>query len=249
MIYADGIPATHSGTHRWSRDRMNCTAMCLPQPDYERGDVRLYRADCLELLPKLPDGCVDAVVTDPPYGVGKATWDVRYPFGFEEEAFRIARSVFIMPGLTALPQCLLAMGTRYRGIIAARNLNGMTFSPLGFGNWIPIVCGGDVLRGQDSFELTVESDKPDHPSPKPIRMIEWLIEGKTNSQALVCDPFMGSGTTGVACARLGRKFIEIEPKYFDIACKRIDEAFDDFGLLDPVPKQEKQLELIGGPVR
>ena len=63
-----------------------------------------------------------------------------------------------------------------------------------------------------------------HPTQKPIRLIEWCIEKTAGS---VIDPFMGSGTTGVACANLGRKFIgiEIERKYFDIACERIDAAY------------------------
>jgi len=66
--------------------------------------------------------------------------------------------------------------------------------------------------------------KPDHPSPKPLAVVEWFLEVVRGS--LICDPFMGSGTTGVACARLGRRFIgiEIEPRYFDVACRRIEQA-------------------------
>jgi site-specific DNA-methyltransferase (adenine-specific)/modification methylase len=65
-----------------------------------------------------------------------------------------------------------------------------------------------------------------HPTQKPVGVMEWCIKKLKNSE-LVIDPFMGSGTTGVACANLGRKFIgiEIEPKYFDIACERIAAAY------------------------
>lgn len=68
------------------------------------------------------------------------------------------------------------------------------------------------------------SGNPDHPTQKPVLVLEELLKG-TDSE-VICDPFMGSGTTGVACMNLGRKFIgiEIEPKYFDIACERIENA-------------------------
>ena len=170
----------------------------------------IIHGDSLQVMKRVPDGCVDAVMTDPPYGIGKAEWDARYPFGCEEELFRLAKAVYVMPGLAALPQCLLTMGGRYRGIIAARNLNGMTFSPLGFGNWIPIVAGGNVPRGQDAFEFSVAGEKPDHPSPKPLEVMLWLVERKTEPGDIILDPFCGSGTTCVAAKRLGRHYIGIE---------------------------------------
>ena len=73
--------------------------------------------------------------------------------------------------------------------------------------------------------ITWESAGRTHPHEKPIWLIETLL--KKAPLGLVLDPFMGSGTTGVACANLGRKFIgiEIEPKYFDIACERITNAY------------------------
>lgn len=66
-----------------------------------------------------------------------------------------------------------------------------------------------------------------HPTEKPVSLLKELILDFTTFSQTVCDPFMGSGTTGVACVNLGRKFIgiELEPKYFDIACKRIEEAY------------------------
>ena len=68
--------------------------------------------------------------------------------------------------------------------------------------------------------------KVDHPTQKPLSLMEWNVVRIVAPGALVLDPFMGSGTTGVACARLGRRFIgiEIEPRYFDIACRRIEAA-------------------------
>jgi DNA modification methylase len=66
----------------------------------------------------------------------------------------------------------------------------------------------------------------EHPHEKPVRCLIPLVAWSTNAAGTVLDPFMGSGTTGAACMNLGRKFIgiEIEPKYFDIACERITNA-------------------------
>lgn len=79
-----------------------------------------------------------------------------------------------------------------------------------------------------------------HPTQKPIAVMEWclgFVEGET-----ILDPFMGSGTTGVACVKLGRRFIgiEIEEKYFDIACKRIEEATKQPDLFIEQPKKPEQ---------
>lgn len=83
-----------------------------------------------------------------------------------------------------------------------------------------------------------------HPTEKPIEIVRRLIPVVTRPAAVVLDPFMGSGTTGVACVNLGRKFtgIELEPKYFDIACKRIEEAYKQPRLFEEAlaPKAEQQ---------
>lgn len=191
------------------------------------GNATLYLGDCLEILLTLPK--VDAVITDPPYGIGKAEWDDRYPDEIVELAFSVARVVCIMPGLWALPRCIHSFGDRYRSVIAGYNTNGMTFGPIGFNNWIPAVIGGEVPRkGQDAFRFTVgiSGTKPDHPSPKPVEFMISLVERVTEKGWSVCDPFMGSGTTSIACMNLGLKFIgiEIETKYFDIACERTENA-------------------------
>lgn len=88
-------------------------------------------------------------------------------------------------------------------------------------------------------------DGKEHPTQKPVEVMRWCLEQLPGAQTIL-DPFMGSGTTGVAAVSLGRKFtgIEIEPKYFDIACRRISEALKqpDFFVEQPKqPKKEKQL--------
>ncbi len=77
-----------------------------------------------------------------------------------------------------------------------------------------------IIPERNNYEAT------EHPAVYPVLLPQILADAFTERGQLVCDPFMGSGTTGVACAKLGRKFIgiEIEPKYFDIACRRIEQA-------------------------
>lgn len=85
-----------------------------------------------------------------------------------------------------------------------------------------------------------------HPTTKPLELMEWCIQQLPHESSVVLDPFMGSGTTGVACVKLGRKFvgIEIEPKYFDIACKRISSALKQPDFFVEKPKPAKQEALL-----
>lgn len=87
-----------------------------------------------------------------------------------------------------------------------------------------------------------------HPTEKPVSLMSEIIGDFTLPGQTLADPFMGSGATGVACAKLGRKFIgiELEPRYFDIACKRIEEAYRQPRLFaEPAPKP-KQASLLDG---
>ena len=88
-----------------------------------------------------------------------------------------------------------------------------------------------------------------HPTQKPVAVMEWSM-GWLPDKESVLDPFMGSGTTGVACVNLGRKFtgIEMDPKYFDIACKRIEEAYKQPRLFEeerPAPPVQEQISFGG----
>jgi site-specific DNA-methyltransferase (adenine-specific) len=87
----------------------------------------------------------------------------------------------------------------------------------------------------------------EHPNEKPIELVARFVSLHTAPDHIILDPFMGSGTTGVACANLGRKFIgiEIEPKYFDIACRRITDAYKQYRLFEdekPAPKPQNLFE-------
>lgn len=192
------------------------------------GDATLYLGDCLEILPTL--GKVDFIYADPPYGVGKAEWDGQYFTGWERQCVEMSMHGLVAnTGAKALPVAIEALGEDFRDLFYAWNLNGMTRSSIGFMNvLIAVVAGKNVRMGQNFAKFCIRDlTRKDHPSPKPIEYIHCIIDRFTLNGELVLDPFMGSGTTGVACANLGRKFIgiEIEEKYFDIACRRIADAY------------------------
>ena len=89
--------------------------------------------------------------------------------------------------------------------------------------------------------------RAEHPTQKPVNLMRHIIKISSRSEDSILDPFMGSGTTGVAAVKLGRKFtgIEIEPRYFDIACRRISEALKqpDFFIEKPKPAKQEAMEL------
>jgi len=104
-----------------------------------------------------------------------------------------------------------------------------------------IAISGDLSRWSGLFSVvTSYRDAEQHPHQKPTHLMQRILEAYNAD--LILDPFMGSGTTGVACAKLGRKFIgiEIEPKYFDIACKRIEAAYAEPDMFVVQPKPAKQ---------
>ena len=135
--------------------------------------------------------------------------------------------IAIITGSSGLQDTVPLVGDDFVDVIAARNLNGMTRSPLGFGNWLAcVIAGKKPVQGRNFFEFVVSDGMFGHPTPKPLDYMLKLIERITRLGDTILDPFMGSGTTGVACVKTGRNFIgiEIDPDYFAIAEKRIAEA-------------------------
>lgn len=200
-------------------------------------DVTLHLGNCLTVMKGMADKSVDCVVTDPPYGCGKADWDDAFPTAWYSEAKRIAKMVAIITGASGLKDSIPLVGDDFVDVISARNLNGMTRSPAGFGNWIAcVLAGGKPRQGVTFFEFVVDGEMPNHPSPKPIDYMRKLICRLTDEGATVFDPFAGSGSTGVACIKTGRHFIgcEIDPGYFAIAQRRIEQAQMQLPLLEAV---------------
>lgn len=198
-------------------------------------DLRL--GDCLEILPTLEAGSVDAVVTDPPYGVQAAKWDDEIPpQEVLDHCLRISRGPVIWFG--AAPVRCIAPTMQYNPLpsrcliwhvtfsLARTNANGM------FYRWHPIWCwnlpSGRTQVNQDVIRESAGSNRKTewwhHPGTKPIKLMTRLVSAWGGESVL--DPFMGSGTTGVACVQTGRNFvgIEIDPGYFEIAKRRIEEA-------------------------
>jgi DNA modification methylase len=207
------------------------------------GRATLYLADCAEVLPLLPK--VDGVCTDPPYGIGAdATMSkqggTKYGNAAAAKRHYEATNWDAAPPEDALIRAVVAAGTH--AILFGGNYFGLPASRC----WLV----WDKVNGENAFadcELAwTNIDKPvrlirhmwngmlrkgqeertDHPTQKPVGVMKWCISHLPEPNRLILDPFMGSGTTGVAAVQMGRDFIGIErePKYFDIACKRIEEA-------------------------
>lgn len=199
-------------------------------------DVKLYCGDCLEYMKTLEAGSVDAVVTDPPYGIGLEygvyvdTQDNLKQLieGFMPLAMKISRNTVVTCGITNLwlyPPADWVLSWQYPG--------GSPRGFWGFRTWQPVLVYGKdpkLAHGlgchPDSVTIPCYEQANGHPANKPIKFMRWLLARCTLEGDTVFDPFMGSGTTGVACMQLGRNFIgcEIDPHYFAIAEKRITEA-------------------------
>jgi len=205
------------------------------------GDATLYLGDCLEILPTLEG--VDAVVTDPPYGIKR----------FERGSLRFDKKSEYPNGIgwdkkpsSALFDAVLKIGAEH--IIWGANNFTLPESEY-FLVWdkhqtVPNFASAelaytDIKIPAKVFRYSIHKHnqiEKNHPTQKPVPLMEWCVNFTAGT---VLDPFMGSGTTGVACANLGRKFIgiEIEPKYFEIACKRISDAYKQPRLFeDPKPE-------------
>lgn len=206
--------------------------------------IEVYLGDCREVLPTL--GKFDAVVTDPPYGIALDTDNSRFSGGNAASVTRrgngrgpangapIAQDAhpfdpaFIarMPGEKIiwgwnnypdrLPRGACLVWLKRNDDAFGSFLSDAELAWLSKGHGV--YCRRDLSN--NAIALTRV-----HPTQKPVSLMEWCI-GLLSAPRTILDPFMGSGTTGVACVKLGRKFtgIEIEPKYFDIACRRISEA-------------------------
>ena len=199
------------------------------------GDATLYLGDCLEILPTLEK--VDAVVTDPPYGISYkspagagATARGDYPviYGddkcFDPSPWLGFKDVVLFGAnhfADKLPASAAWLVWDKRDGMTPNNNSDCELA------WKKVGGSARLIRHlwNGMLKDSEREQKRVHPTQKPIAVMEWVIK-QLDSPKTILDPFMGSGTTGVACANLGRQFIgiEIEPKYFDIACTRIENA-------------------------
>lgn len=183
----------------------------------------LYLGDCLDVLPTL--GKVDAVVTDPPYGIGisgnpvrqkheKLDWDAAPPSDrLIDACLNAGRHAIVWGGnYFDLPpsQCFFVWDK---------------CQPQDFSLAMVEQAWTNLKMPAKMFRQSVTSYDKKHPTQKPENLMQWCLSFLPDAETIL-DPFMGSGTTGVACIRTGRRFIGIEkePKYFEIALKRIKDA-------------------------
>lgn len=209
--------------------------------------VQLYHGDCLDILKTLDAGSVDAVVTDPPYGISYDASHDKYKNGISREAATWDVDPFDPAPILALSKPTIMWG-------------GNCFSSRlpdhpGWLCWVKTVRDGAEIRQADmelawtncirrsqtirhlwigAYRDSESGIKNVHPTQKPIRVMQWCINLISKPGDTILDPFMGSGTTGVACVKTGRNFIgiELDKGYYDIAQRRIAEAQMQMPLLE-----------------
>jgi len=206
------------------------------------GNATLYLGDCAEIMPGL--GEVDAVVTDPPYGLG-IDRSMAASSGAQSGAMMAKKGVYVASGWDDSPismalaeslikkaKCVIFWGGNYYRLPASqcwlvwdKKVNGNFADcelawtnmkkPVRKFEWM---WNGMLRQGNE--------ERNGHPTQKPLNLMKWCIDQCNNNPQTILDPFMGSGTTGVAAVQMKRQFIGIErdQKYFDIACKRIEDA-------------------------
>lgn len=213
--------------------------------------IKLIQGDCLEKMKDIPDGSVDMVLTDPPYGMSfrsnyrkqkyskiKGDSDLSWLDDFTDQCFRVARdnsAHYFFCSFHNVDKFKKSLQRHFKiKNILIWEKNNTSMGDLK-GDFAPkyemvIFChkGRSLIRGaRDSNILKFSKTQNKlHPTEKPVSLCEYLISKFTDAEMLVFDPFMGSGTTGVACKNLNRSFIgiELDENYFNIAKERIETA-------------------------
>lgn len=201
----------------------------------------IYNEDCIKGLKRLPNKSVDCIITDPPYGINKKgiinddSLDVFYKS--LPEMYRVLKedSWFItFTSVVRLPEMFLNNPFNYRwlGFIYYKNIQRIIHAPMGRSKQSTYLVFQKGKPKRHAFINDVQEhtypskeDEVNHPAPKPIRATSYLVKCFSKENDVVLDPFIGSGTTAVACKQLKRDFIgfEIVEEYVDIANKRLQQ--------------------------
>ena len=228
----------------------------------------LMKGDCLELMKQIPDGSVDMILCDLPYGTTQNKWDSVIPFEqLWSEYHRVCRGAIVLTSSQPFTSIMIAsnlVNFKYSWVweksAATGHLNAKRM-PMKLHEDINVFCKGSAQynpQGLQPFNKTVRrgnngsnfgdsgkenfqeftnyprsilryatDPKPVHPTQKPVALMEYMIRTYTHEGMTVLDNCFGSGTTGVACANTGRKFIgiEMDEKYFEIAKNRVESAY------------------------
>lgn len=221
------------------------------------GPHRLILGDCREVLPTL--GKVDAaVVSDPPYGMKWDTNSARFSGGDRQSVARRGQGrsdwgVVVDDDKPFDPAVWLSFcevilwGSNHfaarlpvgTSLVWVKRLDGAFGSFLSDAE-VAWQKGGHGVYCFRDMSMMAEAKHREHPTQKPVGLMQWCIE--RTKAATILDPYMGSGTTGVACQRLGRKFIgiEIDPVHFATACRRVEQAMQQPDLFIETPKPAVQ---------
>ena len=233
------------------------------------GDCMLYCGDAQEVLSALGQG--DALITDPPFGVnlgihaaastsggdhthlGKAGY-ATYVDTYEnfctivvpvlrQSLGQVKRgAVFTGPHIQEQPKAVALGGILRPGGVGRHAWGFKTLFPILFYGYAPTLHEGSYPT---TLVSTAQAECTGHPCSKPLAWMLWLVRLASRPGETVLDPFMGSGTTGVACAQLGRSFtgIDIEPRYFDMACQRVEAGFaqPDLFVRQPATRVEQEV--------
>lgn len=221
------------------------------------GDCTLYLGDCMEVMPTL--GKVDAVVTDPPYGTAEA-WQGGEGHGWGRQgAMKQKRNLWDAerPSKKAFDLMLgcskeqIIWGGNYFSDLLPPSMRWLAWDKcqrnftladleLAWTSQNKAIRAFNLSRSQASRD-----GRENHATPKPVALMKWCIDFLPNSQTIL-DPFMGSGTTLVACAKMGRSGIgiELDPEYFDIACKRVEEAYRQPDMFVQAAKKPEQTSMF-----
>jgi site-specific DNA-methyltransferase (adenine-specific)/modification methylase len=211
----------------------------MPTAKVEIGNATLYLGDCAEILPTL--GHFDAVVTDPPYGIGEAKGRnktrgklaVSKDYGDDDwDNEPVTKQAIDL--MRNLSKWQIIFGGNYFELPPTKcwliwdKENGATDFADAELAWTNLDKAVRLKRYMWHGMLRANKEpRGDHPTQKPVGIMEWVINHLPAETQTIIDPYMGSGTTGVACAKMGKLFvgIEREQKYFDVACKRIELAY------------------------
>ena len=199
------------------------------------GNCSLWLGDCREILPTLPK--VDLVLTDPPYGINRDGQKKTTGGNGGRKAYEFMGWDGERPDDEIFVQILeqgnshIIWGGNYFADLLPPSMRWLVWDK---GQRINQSDGElawtsmqQALRICTMNRVELMIDGAEHPTQKPIRLMEWCLDLAPKNTLTVADPFAGSGTTGVACVRMGKTFygIEREPKYFDIMCERIEAAY------------------------
>lgn len=206
------------------------------------GNATLYLGDCRDILPELAQ--VDAVITDPPYGIGQGkgmgsggrclVGGARISRRYENGAWDLQRpdaDAFLLI-LAAAPKHIIWGGQYFSDLLPVSKKwlywdKAQTMPSFSDGELAWTSLPGNALK-QFTYSnngILAKEKEREHPTQKPIALMEWCLTFVPEARTIL-DPFMGSGSTGVACMSMDKAFIGIErePKYFAVACRRIEDA-------------------------